>query len=182
MSVMDDLVRGVVPEGYKIELFEGRVIMTPRSPEQDWTVSDVRDAAKSAGISRDRIFGDVLIKFPGENDAAPDLTILAEGASRSGNSFICVDVLAVVEVPSEPDDEKDYVRNVRKYSRYGIPAYLIADPFRRSCTLMTEPQARGYGATEEIPYGEELTLRLETGEIVRVDTGSFPVREAPSES
>ncbi|MDJ1138153.1 Uma2 family endonuclease [Streptomyces iconiensis] len=177
---MDDLVRGVVPEGYKIELFEGRVIMTPRSPEQDWTVSDVRDAAKSAGISRDRILSDVLIKFPGENDAAPDLTIITGGATRSGNSFTCVDVLAVVEIPSEPDDEKDYVRNVHKYSRYGIPSYLIADPFRRVCTLMTEPHANGYGSTEEIPYGEELTLRLVTGETVRVDTGSFPVREDPA--
>ncbi len=80
--------------------------MTPRSPEQDWTVSDVKDAVKAAGIARERVFGDVLVTFPGENDAAPDLTVVGFDAERRGNSYSCLDVLAVVEVPSEPEDEK----------------------------------------------------------------------------
>ncbi len=42
MTVMDDLLeRGAVPEGYKVEIFDGEVIMTPQSPEQDWTVDEV---------------------------------------------------------------------------------------------------------------------------------------------
>ncbi|MGY1500210.1 hypothetical protein ACW4TU_27125 [Streptomyces sp. QTS52] len=50
---MSDLIeRGGIPEGYKAEVFDGRVIMTPRSPEQDWTASDVKDAVKAAGIAR----------------------------------------------------------------------------------------------------------------------------------
>ncbi len=66
MSVMSELIeRGAVPEGYKVEVFDGRVIMTPQSPEQDWTVSDVKDAVKASGIARERVFGDVLITFPG---------------------------------------------------------------------------------------------------------------------
>jgi hypothetical protein len=55
---------------------------TPRSPEQDWTVSDVKDAVKAAGIARERVFGDVLITFPGENDAAPHLTIVGFDVER----------------------------------------------------------------------------------------------------
>jgi len=179
MSVMSDLIeRGAVPDGYKIEIFDGRVIMTPRSPEQHWTVSDVMDAVKTAGIARERVFGDVLITFPGENDAAPDLTVIGFDAERRKNSYSCVDVLAVLEVASEPDDEKDYVRNVRKYGRYGIDVYLIADPFKKAVTLMTEPYAGGYGRAVEIPYGRPVTFTLATGERVTIDTSTFPTRDS----
>jgi hypothetical protein len=80
---MSDLIeRGGIPEGYKVEVFDRRVIMTPQSPERDWTVSDVKDVVKAAGIARERVFGDVLITFPGENDAAPHLTIVGFDAER----------------------------------------------------------------------------------------------------
>lgn len=179
MSVMSELIeRGAVPEGYKVEVFDGRVIMTPKSPEQDWTVSDVKDAVKASGIVRERVFGDVLITFPGENDGAPDLTIIDSNAERRKNSYSCLDVLAVVEVPSEPEDEKDYVRNVRKYGRFGIDVYMIADPFKKMVTLMSEPHASGYGRVVEIPYGDPVGFTLATGERVVIDTGTFPTRDA----
>ncbi len=177
MSVMNELIeRGAVPEGYKVEVFDGRVIMTPRSPEQDWTVSDVRDAVKASGIARERVFGDVLITFPGENDAAPDLTIVDVNAERRRNSYSCLDVLAVVEVPSEPEDEKDYVRNMRKYGRFGIDFYLVADPFKAMVTVMSEPHGSGYGRTAEVPYGQPVSFTLATGERVEIDTATFPTR------
>lgn len=179
MSVMSELIeRGAVPEGYKVEVFDGRVIMTPKNPEQDWTVSDVKDAVKASGIARERVFGDVLITFPGENDGAPDLTIIDSNAERRKNSYSCLDVLAVVEVPSEPEDEKDYVRNVRKYGRFGIDVYMIADPFKQMVTLMSEPHASGYGRVVEIPYGDPVGFTLATGERFVIDTGTFPTRDA----
>ncbi|WMX45928.1 Uma2 family endonuclease [Streptomyces roseicoloratus] len=175
---MSDLIeRGAVPDGYKVEVFDGRVIMTPQSPEQDWTVSDIKDAVKAAGIARERVFGDVPITFPGENDAAPGLTIVAFDAERRRNSYSCIDVLAVVEVPSEPDDEKDYVRNVRKYGRYGIDFYVIADPFRKMVTMMSEPHASGHGRVVEVPYGRPVEFTLASGERIKIDTGTFPTRE-----
>lgn len=178
MTVMDDLLaRGAIPEGYKVEIFDGEVIMTPRSPEQDVTVAVARYAVWQTEIGRDRVFSDVLVRFPGENDAAPDLTILAQGAERLGNGYPCNEVLAVAEVPSRPDDDKDYVRNVAKYARFGIELYLIADPFKQLCTLMTEPHATGYAEVQEIPYGEPLTLTLSTGERIEIDTSEFPVRD-----
>ncbi len=179
MTVMSELIeRGGIPDGYKVEVFDGRVIMTPQSPEQDWTVADVRDAVKAAGIARDRVFGDVLVTFPGENDAAPDLTVIGFDAERRKNSYSCLDVLMVAEVPSEPEDEKDYVRNVQKYGRFGIDYYMIADPFKKVVTLMSEPHASGYDRVVEIPYGEQVSLTLATGERVKIDTSTFPTRDA----
>ncbi len=87
-------------------------------------------------------------------------------------------MLAVVEVPSEPEDEKDYVRNVRKYGRFGIDVYMIADPFKKMVTLMSEPHASGYGRVVEIPYGDPVGFTLATGERVVIDTGTFPTRDA----
>ncbi|CAL9494520.1 Uma2 family endonuclease [Streptomyces sp. enrichment culture] len=159
-------------------MFDGRVIMTPRTPEQDWTVSDVRDAVKASGIARERVFGDVLITLPGDNDAAPDLSIVDVGAERRRNSYSCLDVLAVVEVPSEPEDEKDYVRNVRKYGRFGIDFYLVADPFKATVTVMPEPHGSGYGRTAEIPYGQPVSFTLASGERIEIDTATFPTRTA----
>ncbi|MFI8929010.1 hypothetical protein ACIG3E_15200 [Streptomyces sp. NPDC053474] len=48
------IARGAAPEGYKAEVFDGRVIMTPQSPERDWTVTDVKDAVKAAEVPRER--------------------------------------------------------------------------------------------------------------------------------
>ena len=176
---MSDLIeRGGIPEGFRVDVFDGRVIMTPRSPEQYWTASEVAEAVQAAGIARERVFGNVLISFPGENDAAPHLTIVGFDAERQKNSYSCLDVLAVVEVPSEPDDEKDYIRNLRKYGRYGIEFYMIADPFKRLVTLMSEPQASGYGSVVETPYGQPVRFTLPTGERVKIDTATFPTRDA----
>lgn len=150
------------------------MITTPQSPERDWTVSDVKDAVEASGIVRERVFGDVLITFPGENDAGPDLTIVGFDAERRRNSYSCLDVLAVVEVPSEPDDEKDYVRNVRRYGRYAIEFCVIADPFRKVVTLMTEPRDSGHGRSVEIPHGQVVAFTLATGERVKIDRAPFP--------
>lgn len=71
------------------------------------------------------------------------------------------------------------MRNVRKYGRFGIDLYIIADPFTKIVTLMSEPHAAGYGGgTKEIPYGESPVFTLATGERVEVDTSTFPSREA----
>lgn len=141
-------------------------------------MADVGNAVKAAGIARDRVFGDVLVTFSGENDAAPDLTVIGFDAERRKNSYSCLDVLMVAEVPSEPEDEKDYVRNVQKYGRFGIDHYMIADPFKKVVTLMSEPHASGYDRVVEIPYGEQVSLTLATGERVKIDTSTFPTRDA----
>ncbi|MFJ2233008.1 hypothetical protein [Streptomyces sp. NPDC087859] len=62
---MSDLIeRDGIPEGCKAEVFDGSVIMAPQSPEQDWTVSGVKDAVKAAGIARERVFGNGSSRSP----------------------------------------------------------------------------------------------------------------------
>ncbi len=69
------------------------------------------------------------------------------------------------------------MRNVRKYGRYGIDFYMIADPFKKTVTLMSEPHASGYGRVVEIPYGQLVGFTLATGERVKIDTSTFPTHD-----
>ena len=178
MTVLDELWQEidatVKTEGFKIEILDGKVVMSPQSPEQDWTTDDIKAAALRAGIDRSRLVRDVAIDFPGETSSAPDVAVLDKGAHRIKNRFTCVDLLAAFEVVSTPDDENDYIVKVEKYARYGVGAYVIADPFRALCTVFTEPGGSGYGERAEVPYGRPITVDLATGESFTVETASFP--------
>lgn len=180
MTVLDELWREidatVTTEGFKIEILDGKVVMTPQSPEQDWTTVRIRQAAESAGIAFERLVSDVAIDFPDETSSAPDVSVLDRSAHRHQNRFTCVDLLAAFEVVSKPGDPNDYVLKVEKYGRYGVGVYVIADPFTRICTVFGQPRGTGYGERTEVPYGESFAVQLATGESFTVDTSSFPAK------
>jgi Uma2 family endonuclease len=181
VTVLDELWREIDAtvkiEGFKIEILEGKVVMTPQSPEQDWTTDDVKASALQAGISRDRLVSDVAIDFPDETSSAPDVSVLDKGAHRNQNRFTCVDLLAAFEVVSKPGDPNDYVLKVEKYGRYGVGVYVIADPFTRLCTVFEQPTGSGYAERTEVPYGGTIEVRLRTGEAFTVDTATFPAKD-----
>ncbi|SEO77912.1 Uma2 family endonuclease [Actinacidiphila rubida] len=182
MTVLDELWREidatVKTEGFKIEILDGKVVMTPQSPEQDWTIDEIKSAVRKAGIAFNRLVSKVAIDFPDETSSAPDVSVLDKDAHRNQNRFTCIDLLAAFEVVSRPGDRNDYVIKVEKYGRYGVGVYVIADPFTRVCTLFEKPNGSGYGERTELPYGESFMVRLATGESFTVDTGTFPVKEA----
>ncbi len=180
MSVMDDVLRDKAEqiakehEGFKVEVVGGRVVMTPQSNVQSWTIFDVQASARTAGIEQSRIISDVLIKFSGAPDRVPDVTILAEGAIEP---YSYEDILAAVEIVSTKDDPNDYDFKVHQYARYHVPIYLIIDPFRGECTLLTRPRGNDYAARESFAYGETVTLHLEDGATVPIPTDQFKRKE-----
>ncbi|GHB10342.1 Uma2 family endonuclease [Streptomyces chryseus] len=181
MSVMDDVLRHVAEraakeyEGFKVEVVGGRVVMTPQSNVQSWTIFDVQAAARTAGIAPSRIVSDVLIQFPGDPDRVPDVTILTEGATEP---YSYGDILAAVEIVSTKDDPNDYDFKVHQYARYNVPIYLIIDPFRGECTLLTRPRGNDYATREAYTYGETVTLHLEDGSTVPIPTDEFKRKDA----
>jgi Uma2 family endonuclease len=161
------------PAGYVVEIIDGKVIMTPQSPVQSWTVRNVDRQVEAAGIDPRRLVTDVAVDFPGETSAAPDLAILDEAAVPIGRRFSCLDVLAAVEVVSSESDANDYVTKVAKYARFGIATYLIIDPFRGVCTLHEKAEAEGYTKVAEYAYGETVPVRVQDGLTVELDTSSL---------
>ncbi|MBL1096485.1 Uma2 family endonuclease [Streptomyces coffeae] len=179
MSVQDDILWQAAEhaaaefEGFKIEVVGGRIVMTPQSSIQSWTILDVQMAAMAAGIDKSRLLSDVLIQFPGESPRVPDVTILEEGATEP---YSYEDILAAVEIVSAKNDGNDYAVKVRQYARFGVPIYLIIDPFLGQCILLTRPKDDSYASRDEYAYGEIVTLHLTDGSTVEIPTAEFKRR------
>ena len=175
MSVQDDLWHvaeqaAATFEGFRIEVVGGRIFMTPRSETQSWTILDVQIAARTAGVDTARLLSNVRIRFPGEAPRAPDVAILEGGATAP---YSYEDLLAAVEIVSTPDDDNDYSVKLQQYARFGIPTYVIIDPFRAKCTVLTRPKDSAYATREEYAYGETVTLHLTDGGTVQIPTEKF---------
>lgn len=162
-----------VVDGFKIEAVGDRIIMTPQSSVQSLTIFDVRDAALVAGIGRDRVFSDVQFEFPEEPQRCPDVSIVEDDAT---DPFTYEDLLAAIEVVSSKNDKNDYAIKVQQYARFGIPVYLIIDPFLGQCTLLTQPRADDYACRELFKYGDTIPLRLPDGRNVAIPTDTFKRR------
>ncbi|MEV5505128.1 Uma2 family endonuclease [Streptomyces orinoci] len=179
MAVLDRLWREVEtmtpPEGYVVEIIDGRVIMTPQSPTQSNTIRSItRQAERALGEDVPLVF-DVAIDFPGETSSAPDVSILDLDAQPRGKRYVCQDVVAAIEVVSSDSDDQDYVTKVAKYGRFGIETYLIIDPFKRVCTLYEGALPTGYAKRSEYAYGQVVEVDLVDGRKFVIDTSGFPV-------
>ncbi|MCC3769244.1 Uma2 family endonuclease [Streptomyces sp. UNOC14_S4] len=176
MTVQDDILARTAEhmaadvEGFKIEVIGDQIVMTPQSNIQSWTIRRVQNAAEASGIAEERLLSDVLIQFPGEPSRCPDVAILEEGATEPYSHEA---VLAAIEVVSSKNDSRDYAIKVEQYARYGVPAFLIIDPFRARCTLLARPKGDTYAAREEYEYGETVTLSLADGSKVDIPTDKF---------
>ncbi len=177
MSVQDDFLREAaeraasVFEGFKIEVVGGRVIMTPQSDIQGWTIRRIQNAVEDSGLPEERFLTDVLIEFPeGEPPRCPDVAIVEEGATRP---YTYEDLLAAIEVVSTQSEENDYRIKVEQYARYGVPMYLIVDPFKGKCTLLTRPKGDVYTTSVLHAYGETISIRLADGSEVEIPTDKF---------
>ncbi|MEU0339482.1 Uma2 family endonuclease [Streptomyces bobili] len=74
-------------------------------------------------------------------------------ARREGDRYSFEDVLLISEVVSTSSARKDYDDCTAKYGRYGIPIYLVVDPYAQEVVLHTQPTAPGHIAAHTHKYG-----------------------------
>ncbi|MFI0717703.1 Uma2 family endonuclease [Streptomyces sp. NPDC021224] len=170
MSV-DAIVHTEFPEGYTV-LFGagGKVIMAPQSFEHSETIKMLQySTIMSLGLFAKTPSG-VYIDFPADEYSAPDLAILREGARREGKRFSFEDVLLISEVVSMSSARKDYDDCTAKYGRYGIPVYMVVDPYAEEVVLHTQPTSTGYIAAHTHKYGTgEVPIDLGDGRTFVLD-------------
>ncbi|GAA3071923.1 hypothetical protein GCM10020000_65770 [Streptomyces olivoverticillatus] len=147
--------------------------MTPQSSVQCWTIRRVVNAVEACGITEERILSDVMIQFPGEPPRCPDVAITEDGAD---NPYTYDDLLAAIEIVSSKHDRNDYAIKVHQYARFGVPAYLIIDPFSGQCSLLTESANDLYTSCEEYKYGDTISFRLRDGSSIEIPTHTFKRR------
>jgi Uma2 family endonuclease len=159
------------PRGYAVFFgADGKVIMVPRSQEHaDASKSIQYYSALSLG-RRAKVTSQVYISLPAEESSAPDLAVFLEDARLVAQRYSFEDVLLIAEVVSTPSVRKDYDECTEKYGRYGIPIYLIVDPYAREVVLHTGPQASGYSQALTRKYGTgSLPITLDDGRVFTLD-------------
>ncbi|MGV9561047.1 Uma2 family endonuclease [Streptomyces sp. NPDC003480] len=163
-----------IPEGFKTEIVEGGIFVTPQRDTHWDIIADIYDQLRTA-YPRQRVKSDVRIDYPGHlNGFASDVVALAKDARKDGKGhWRHQDVEFVAEVISRDTARNDYGPKKAAYAAAGVPVYLIVDPYTGAWHLHTLPQDGEYRGTLSLDFGEEIDL---TGTVVGLvlKTDEFP--------
>lgn len=172
-----DLVGGLdLPRGYRVEITDGKIIMTPQGEKQMKVIFKAARQIEDQLAEQGDYLSDVMVDFPSSlYGYAPDLAIVAPGAEHNSRGrYEWHDLEAVLEVVSKSDQDNDFVKKLRFYAECSIPVYVVIDPAEAVCVVHSAPQSTGtYRKTEAVPFGEDLVVPLEGREIV-IRTDQFP--------
>ncbi|MGW4732801.1 Uma2 family endonuclease [Streptomyces shenzhenensis] len=163
------------PEGYKVEIVEGAVFMSPQRDTHWEIILGVIEQLRSK-YPRKRVKSDVRIDYPGHlNGFASDVTLVAEGAERTpGGLWRCGDVEFVAEVISKGTAANDYGPKKTAYAVAEVPVYVIVDPYQGRCHVHTNPKGGDYAVQTRVDFGTDIDL---TGTVVDLTlrTDEFPM-------
>ncbi|MFJ4090052.1 Uma2 family endonuclease [Kitasatospora sp. NPDC089913] len=154
------------PEGWRAELVRGEIVLSMSSDlTANLIVESVRDRIPH------RRWHSVTtqdVSIPGRvSELQPDLVVWARGAAEvRGRAIPAPAVTLVVEVVSRTSVLRDYRTKRELYAEGTVPAYLIVDPVKGVCVLLTEPTVAAasgppdYVAERTTRFGEPIPLDL----------------------
>ncbi|MEV6674285.1 Uma2 family endonuclease [Streptomyces sp. NPDC051162] len=172
--LFDRLERMPVPEGYKVEIVEGAVYMSPQR-QNHWEIILGIVEQLRVKYPRSRTASDVRIDFPGHlNGFCCDVVAFKEGATQDDEArWHYEDIEFVAEVISKNTARNDYGPKKDTFALAGVPVYLIVDPYIGECVLFTDPKDGTYRTGPAIKFGDPIDL---TGTVVglALATDEFP--------
>ncbi|MGW1006199.1 Uma2 family endonuclease [Streptomyces sp. NPDC002520] len=173
-EMFDRLEKMPVPEGYKVEIVEGTVYMSPQRDTHWEIILDIVEQLRTK-YPRKRVKSDVRIDYPGHlNGFATDVTLVKEGAAKTEKGlWRCEDVTFVAEVISKGTAANDYGPKKTAYATAEVPVYVIADPYKGTCYVYTQPKEGDYITRTTVDFGTDIDL---TGTVVDLvlKTDGFP--------
>ena len=103
--------------------------------------------------------------------------------AKRASAYSFEDILLISEVVSTSSARKDYDDCTAKYGRYGIPIYLVVDPYAGKVVLHTEPTANGYSTALKRAYGTgKLPIPLADGRTFTLDLDELPRPEPETDA
>ncbi|WP_035798156.1 Uma2 family endonuclease [Kitasatospora mediocidica] len=178
MSVMDERAHRFldsieIPEGYRVELLNGEIILSPSGKPLHWKIQ-LSLIQQFSLHSQWQIAAEQTVRHPGYSDEPqPDFFAMpAEASVDLEGTYRADHVSLVAEVLSRSTKATDLMTKVEVYARFGIPLYLIVDPFKRRCTLHSVPASEGYTDTVHVDFGHPIPLPEPFG--FAIDTSAFP--------
>ncbi|WP_414170707.1 Uma2 family endonuclease [Streptoverticillium reticulum] len=157
--LFDWLERMPVPEGYKVEIVEGAIYMSPQRDNHWDIIANIYDQLRTK-YPRRRVKNEVRIDFPGHlNGFCADVLLVKDGVSKdSKGHWRYQDVEFVAEVISKDTAKNDYGPKRDAYALAGVPVYLIVDPYIGQCHVFTEPKDGTYRTGPAVKFGDPIDL------------------------
>jgi Uma2 family endonuclease len=173
-EMFERLEKMPVPEGYKVEIVEGTVYMSPQRDTHWEIILDLVEQLRTK-YPRKRVKSDVRIDYPGHlNGFATDVTVMAEDAAKTeGGHWSYEDVEFVAEVVSKGTAANDYGPKKTAYATAEVPVYVIADPYQGRCHIYTDPKGSDYEVETRVPFGRNVDL-TDTVVGLTLKTDEFP--------
>ncbi|MCA1273029.1 Uma2 family endonuclease [Streptomyces rubiginosohelvolus] len=162
------------PEGFKVEIVEGTVHMSPQR-DTHWEIIRriVRALEDRFGMDV-RALSDVRIDFGEGNGFAPDIVKLFDKAAKNSQGrWLPEHIEFVGEVISKGTAAADYGPKKDAYAAAGIPVFLIVDPYTGRCLLHSEPKDAGYHKKLVVDFGIDVDLTDTSVDLV-LKTDAFP--------
>ncbi|UGY93871.1 Uma2 family endonuclease [Streptomyces gobiensis] len=163
-----------IPEGFKAEIVEGIIIVSPQR-DTHWDITAAVYDQLRTQYPRKQLKSDMRIDFPGYlNGFCPDLAAVGSGAEKDNRGhWRHEDVEFVLEVISRGTAGNDYGKKKKVYAIAGIAVYLIADPYTGQCHLHTRPSDDRFWRQETFAFGEPIELKPH-GIDLTLETEDFP--------
>ncbi|MFC4471913.1 Uma2 family endonuclease [Streptomyces xiangluensis] len=173
-TMFERLERMPVPEGYKVEIVEGNIFMSPQR-ETHWEIILGIVEQLRTRYPRKRVKSDVRVDYPGHlNGFASDVTLMAADAEKTSEGHSRhEDVEFVAEVISKGTAPNDYGPKKTAYAVAEVPVYLIADPYQGRCHVYTHPKDGDYATETKVAFGGDVDL-TDTVVGLTIKTDEFP--------
>lgn len=166
-----------VPEGYRAEISEGAILMSPPPGGKHNVIADVVHwVLRSHAPTGVGVFQTVAIEIDGiEKLYVPDAIAAPVAAIRDDGTVLPQDTLIAAEITSPGRANVDRQEKLQAYAQGGMPMYLLIDRVRPSgpaVTLYSDPAGGSYQHVVQVPFGE--SVRLPEPFDVDLDTSQFP--------
>ncbi|MDI3385873.1 Uma2 family endonuclease [Streptomyces sp. B-S-A8] len=161
--------------GYRTEIVEGNIVMSPLRPFHNRTILEVWSQLKAQLGDDWSCVSDVAFPFSDEFEFCPDLAVIpAVEEARNVTAYSPDLIELVIEVVSPSSIRHDYEVKSRQYAARGLAHYLIFDPRAGHLVTRWNPGPDGYRGSDTIPYGGKAVVETDLGKLT-VDTGALPV-------
>lgn len=170
-----DAISTAAPEGWRVELIEGEVHVTPpANGEHEEIVSELsaqvviqrRELARYTGLG---------LEVPGASGTGrviPDLVVAPKGSFSDRHEYHDPSpVLLVAEVTSRSTAERDRGGKREGYAAAGVPLYLLVDRASGTAKVFSQPADGHYTHSEETVLSKTLALPDPLG--IELDTAEF---------
>ncbi|MER5443933.1 Uma2 family endonuclease [Streptomyces sp. NPDC002790] len=174
-QILDEMFdQMTIPEGYKAEIVEGIVYMSPQRDTHWEIILDIVEQLRTK-YPRKRVKSDVRIDYPGNlNGFATDVTLVSETAEKNAKGlWLWQDVVFVAEVISKGTAQNDYGPKKSAYAAAEVPVHLVADPYQGKCHLYTQPKGGEYVSELTVAFGAAVGM-TDTPVGLTLDTTDFP--------